>query len=76
MKKTAAGATEQLAQDMLTAGNEHFQVASQPQRVAFWLAATDGRCEMVNGGWTELTGQTPALAPRDHCAELAKQFRR
>ena len=53
---------ESLAQDLLTAGNEHFQFATQPQRVLFWTADSKGDCEVVSANWREYTGQPTEAA--------------
>jgi diguanylate cyclase (GGDEF)-like protein/PAS domain S-box-containing protein len=49
---------QSLAYDLITAGNEHFRIASQPQRVLFWMADTSGACELVSSNWSDYTGQT------------------
>jgi len=48
---------EALAQDMLDAGSEHFQIIAHPKRVLFWTADANGDCEVVSANWTEYTGQ-------------------
>lgn len=49
--------TETLAQDILDAGSEHFQIIAHPKRVLFWTADANGDCEVVSANWTEYTGQ-------------------
>ena len=49
--------TESLAQDILDAGNEHFQIASHPGRVLFWTTDSSGGCAVVSANWSERTGQ-------------------
>jgi diguanylate cyclase (GGDEF)-like protein/PAS domain S-box-containing protein len=53
---------ESLAQDMVEAGSEHFQIALHPDRVLFWVTGTDGACELMSRNWSELTGQPPDQA--------------
>lgn len=48
---------QSLAHDLIAAGNEHFRIASQPERVLFWMADTSGACELVSGNWSDYTGQ-------------------
>lgn len=48
---------QSLAHDLIEAGNEHFHIASQPQRVIFWMADTVGACELVSDNWADCTGQ-------------------
>lgn len=48
---------ESAAQGILENGDEHFRIGSGPQRVIFWLARSDGQCELVSHNWAELTGR-------------------
>ena len=48
---------QSLAHDLIEAGNEHFRIATQPQRVLFWMADTAGACELVSDNWPHCTGQ-------------------
>ena len=48
---------QSLAHDLIEAGNEHFHIATQPQRVLFWMADTAGDCELVSDNWADCTGQ-------------------
>ena len=52
------GRVQSLAHDLIQAGDAHFRIASQPQRVLFWMADTAGNCELVSGNWRDCTGQT------------------
>lgn len=47
-----------LAHDLIEGGSQHFRIATQPQRVLFWLADTAGACELVSGNWLGSTGQS------------------
>ena len=57
--------THSRAHDLLSVGNEHFQMAAHPQRVLFWCADAIGRCELVSGNWHQHTGQRPVDALGD-----------
>jgi diguanylate cyclase (GGDEF)-like protein/PAS domain S-box-containing protein len=48
---------QSLAHDLIESGNTSFQVATQPQRVVFWMSDTVGACELVSANWTDRTGQ-------------------
>lgn len=54
-----------LANELIDAGNEHFQMASRPGRVLFWSADRSGHCELVSDNWPEQTGQPMAEALGD-----------
>ncbi len=49
---------QSLAHDLIEGGNQHFRIATQPQRVLFWMADTAGACELVSDNWQDCTGQT------------------
>ena len=48
---------QSLAHDLIEAGNEHFKIATQPNRVLFWMADSAGACELVSSNWQDVTGQ-------------------
>ena len=48
---------QDLARDMIEAGEEHFQIAIQAGRVMFWAANATGACELVSPNWEGIIGQ-------------------
>ena len=48
------------ASDELAAGEEHFQIAMQAERVIFWAADAGGACALLSANWSAHTGQALA----------------